>query len=93
MDGSDLDRDAITSEVTRVRDSGGGSLHRVGSLPVVVMNGTYEEMGRQYGDLMKDELHATRDRWKQIFVDSGALSFESILEAIGRPFYTSVASK
>ena len=35
-----------------------GKLYKSGKINVVVMEGTYEEMGRQYGSLLKDELVA-----------------------------------
>lgn len=86
---TNTEMNSITSEVTHVRDSGGGTLYQVGTLPVVVMNGSYKEMGQQYGDLAKDRLLGARDGWKKIFVDSGTLSFESIHEVLGRPFFMS----
>ncbi|GAB6909722.1 hypothetical protein DESC_610013 [Desulfosarcina cetonica] len=46
-------------------------------------------MGQQYGHLVKDKIIATRDVWKKIFIDSEALTYESILKVIGKPFYTS----
>ena len=89
MTTANIDRDSITTEAKHVRDSNGGSLYRIGSINMVVLNGTYKEMGLQYGDLAKDKLLATRDFWKKIFIDSGKLSYESIHAAIGGPFYTS----
>lgn len=89
MTTANIDRDSITTEAKHVRDSNGGSLYRIGSIDMVVLNGTYKEMGLQYGDLAKDKLLATRDFWKKIFIDSGKLSYESIHAAIGGPFYTS----
>jgi len=35
-----------------------GKLYKAGKINVVVLEGTYEEMGRQYGALLKDELNA-----------------------------------
>ncbi len=43
----EVDRNSITSEVTHVRDWNGGSLHQIGALDLVVLNGTYKEMGRR----------------------------------------------
>lgn len=86
---SNIDKDAITAEATLENDVDGGQRYRIGILNLVVLNGTHAEMGRQYGTLMKDELHATRDIWKKLFVDSGKVEYESFLEVIGRPFYTS----
>ena len=36
---ADVDRDAITTEVTHVRDWNGGRLYRVGGMDLVVLNG------------------------------------------------------
>ena len=35
-----------------------GKLYKAGKINVVVMEGTYKEMGKQYGALLKDELNA-----------------------------------
>jgi len=88
-----VDRDLITTEATLVGDFEGGQLYRVGTLDIAVLNGTYKEMGRQYGSLVKDKILSTRDSWKKVFIDSGTLSYESILEVIGIPFYTSSPKK
>jgi len=56
-----IDRDSITKVTTHIRDSNGGSLYRIGTVDLVVLNGTYREMGLQYGDLAKDKILATRD--------------------------------
>ena len=87
--GKKIDRDSITKEVTLIRNWKGGSLYQIGGIDLVVLNGTYKEMGQQYGHLVKDKIIATREGWKKIFVDSGALTYESILQVIGRPFYNS----
>jgi len=84
-----IDRDSITKEATHIRDSNGGSLFRIGTVDLVVLNGTYREMGQQYGDLAKEKILATRETWKKLFVDSGKLSYESIHEVVGGPLYTS----
>ena len=85
----DVDRNSITTEVTHIQDWNGGSLHRIGGVDMVVLNGTYKEMGRQYGHLAKDNMIAALAGWKKIFIESGVLDFESIHEVIGGPFFTS----
>jgi len=84
-----IDRDAITKEATHVKDLNGGSLYKVGILDLVILNGTYKQMGEQYGALAKEKIITTRDYWKKLFLDSGKLTFESVMEVIGTPFYTS----
>ncbi|MDX8339041.1 C45 family autoproteolytic acyltransferase/hydrolase [Draconibacterium sp. IB214405] len=84
-----IDKNLIVKDVKHVKDSNGGSLYKIGPLDLIVLNGTYKEMGRQYGELAKEKMVATRDYWKKVFMDSGKLTFESIMEVIGTPFYTS----
>jgi len=45
----EINMDSITTEVTHVQDWNGGSLHRIGGVDMVVLNGTYKEMGRRTG--------------------------------------------
>jgi hypothetical protein len=89
MKTQNIDKDKIDSNAKLVREYEGAQLFRVGILDLVVLNGTHKEMGQQYGGLVKDKILTTRDTWKKIFVDSGKLSFDSILKVIGTPFYTS----
>ncbi|MGP8190943.1 MAG: C45 family autoproteolytic acyltransferase/hydolase [Methanobacterium sp.] len=84
-----IDKDTIDSNAKLVSEYAGAQLFHVGILDLVVLNGTHKEMGHQYGSLEKDKILTTRDTWKNIFVDSGKLSFDSILKVIGTPFYTS----
>lgn len=38
-----------------------GELHKAGKINVLVLKGTYRQMGEQYGSLLKDELNANYD--------------------------------
>lgn len=49
--------DAIDTTATEVAEFEGGQLYKQNALHLVVLNGTYYEMGRQYGQLLKDEIH------------------------------------
>jgi hypothetical protein len=50
---------AISSQrLTQVAIFENGTRYQAGSYPVVVLSGSYREMGRQYGALMKNELQA-----------------------------------
>ena len=89
MKTENIDKDKIDSNVKLVREYEGAQLFHIGILDLVVLNGTHKEMGQQYGGLLKEKILTTRDTWKKIFIDSGKLSFESILKVIGKPFYTS----
>jgi hypothetical protein len=45
------------TDLVPVASSGGGQRFQAGDYPVIVLSGTYREMGRQYGTLMKTELN------------------------------------
>mmetsp|Transcript_5378 Transcript_5378/g.8492 ORF Transcript_5378/g.8492 Transcript_5378/m.8492 type:complete len:415 (-) Transcript_5378:28-1272(-) len=48
--------DAIDTSATLVAEFEGGQLYSLNSLHLVVLNGTYHEMGRQYGHLLKEQI-------------------------------------
>ncbi len=85
-----VDKNSITQKATKIKDYQGGSLYRIGVMDIVVLNGTYKEMGQQYGYLVKDKIIGARDAWKKIFVESEKIAYEDILKVIGMPVYTSV---
>jgi hypothetical protein len=41
--------------------SNSGELNKAGKINVLVLKGTYRQMGEQYGSLLKDELNANYD--------------------------------
>lgn len=43
-------------DVRPEREFEGGKLYRAGSIGILQLSGSYEEMGRQYGELLKDEI-------------------------------------
>jgi len=47
-----------TGDIARCATFENGTRYQAGSYPVIVLSGSYREMGRQYGALMKDELRA-----------------------------------
>jgi hypothetical protein len=47
---------AATPDIREVSVFEGGIRYQAGEYPVLVLNGTFREMGRQYGALMRDEL-------------------------------------
>ena len=55
---SQFDRawDKIDSKATKVADFEGGQLYKQNAVHIVVLNGTYYQMGRQYGHLLKDQI-------------------------------------
>ena len=56
-----IDRDSIDSTMKEIGSHGEGKLYRQGVLDVVVLEGTFKEMGCQYGNLLKDKILAVRD--------------------------------
>ena len=48
--------DEIVSEATEVAEFEGGQLYKQDAVHIVVLNGTYGEMGRQYGHLLKEQI-------------------------------------
>lgn len=48
--------DEIVSEATEVAEFEGGQLYKQDAVHIVVLNGTYYEMGRQYGHLLKEQI-------------------------------------
>ncbi len=50
-------RPAITPDLVHVASFEGGERFQAGDYPVIVLTGSYREMGRQYGGLMKAELN------------------------------------
>lgn len=84
-----IDRDAIDASLTEVRSHGDGKVYRLGVLDVVVLKGTFKEMGIQYGTLMKDKILAVREELIKEYIDPEVLSYDIMKEVIGEPFYKS----
>ena len=59
------------SGLTQVATFENGTRYQAGAYPVVVLSGTYREMGRQYGALMKDDLTANYAFVYASFTDRG----------------------
>ena len=47
----------VTTNLVPVSSFEGGQRFQAGDYPVIVLSGSYREMGRQYGGLMKTELN------------------------------------
>ena len=57
----------------------GGSLYKSGMLNVLDLRGTYRQMGRQYGYLLKDQLnHLYRIAIEEYFIGKKGLSYETL---------------
>jgi len=84
-----FDRDAVDNTLKEVASHGDGKVYRLGVIDVVVLNGDFKEMGRQYGTLMKDKILAVRDALIKEYIDPEVLSYDIMKEVIGEPFYKS----
>ena len=51
-----LSRTAAMTDLTPVASFEGGQRYQAGDYPVIILTGSYRQMGRQYGGLMKTEL-------------------------------------
>ncbi len=60
----------------KIKESGNGVLYTKGTFLIPVLKGTYKEMGKQYGELMKDEMQKVYDLLVQPQVDSGEITPE-----------------
>ena len=49
--------DKIDSKATKIAEFEGGWLYKQNAIHIVVLNGTYYEMGRQYGHLLKEQIN------------------------------------
>lgn len=49
--------DKIDSKATKVAEFEGGQLYKQNAIHIVVLNGNYYEMGRQYGHLLKEQIN------------------------------------
>ena len=84
-----FDRNAIESSIKEIGTHGEGKLSSVGVLDVVVLKGTFLEMGRQYGALLKDKILAVRDELIKEYIDPEILDYDTMKQIIGEPFYKS----
>jgi len=60
--------DKIDSTVTKVAEFEGGQLYKQNAVHIIVLNGTYYEMGRQYGHLLKEQINWHFDQIKKDFM-------------------------
>lgn len=57
----------------------GGNLYKSGMIDVLDLHGTYRQMGRQYGYLLKDQLHHLhRIAIEEYFIGKKGLSYETL---------------
>ena len=59
--------DKIDSKATKIAEFEGGRLYKQNAVHIVVLNGTFHEMGRQYGHLLKEQINWHFDELKKDF--------------------------
>lgn len=62
--------DEIDADHTEVAEFEGAQLYKMNPCNLVVLNGTYHEMGRQYGHLLKDGIAYMRELVAKEFIDT-----------------------
>lgn len=73
---------ATAPELKHVRSYDGAGLYKANKFNVLVLKGSYAQMGKQYGRLMKDELNKMYDlAIKRDFVETQKLSYDVLREA------------
>jgi hypothetical protein len=65
-----------------------GKLYMAGNLKVLQLHGSYREMGRQYGALMKDDLNEMYDIISADFGKKPGINYDGLLK-VGRSIYQS----
>ena len=81
------DWDKVSSEANLLNEAEGGHLYRMESAYLVVLNGEYRQMGRQYGLLLGEQLKQIRQLIIDEFITRDGIRYESIRDMIGTPFY------
>jgi hypothetical protein len=72
--------------------SNSGELNKAGKINVLVLKGTYRQMGEQYGSLLKDELNANYDGIVKGLKDLKGLTLEDLQE-FGNNIYANYPQK
>ncbi|MBB3697213.1 hypothetical protein KMW28_20800 [Flammeovirga yaeyamensis] len=77
-----------SSDLKLIKEYKGGKLYEANGFLVPVIEGSNEEMGEQYGALMKDEMQKTYDLLVQKLIDAGELDEETIQFWVTRAYGT-----
>jgi len=79
--------DLFGDELKLIAEDGGGKLYQAGKFKVVELAGTYREMGRQYGALLKDDIvRFYRVAVEETFIKELGTTVEA-MEGITKSFY------
>lgn len=62
--------DETDANTTEVAEYEGGQLYKMNPCYLLVLNGSYRQMGRQYGQLLKDQIKYMRDLLKKEFIET-----------------------
>ncbi len=81
------DWDKISTSVKKIAEFEGGEHYRHDAVDLLVLNGSYKAMGRQYGTFMKEKLAIIKNDLIQLYIAREVMSYDTIKELIGKPFY------
>ncbi len=74
---------AFTDDLKLIREFQGGKLYIAGKINVVVMQGNFFQMGRQYGELLKDQIKEFyAEASKQVGLGTDKLPYNLVLTAV-----------
>jgi len=77
----------VKPNATPLKEAENGQMYQLDSTRLVVLNGNYHQMGRQYGLLLRDDLMKMRDLMKAQMITSGIMTYDELKSAVGEPFY------
>lgn len=87
------DWDEVSDEAKLLEEAEGGQLYRMENAFLVVLNGGYRQMGRQYGLLLGDQVRKMRDLVRDEFIKQDGIPYEVIKEVTGKPFHLARARR
>ena len=90
--------DKTNAAFTDVAEFEGGKLYKMSPCHLLVLNGTHRQMGRQYGHLLKDQIHYMRDQLAREFIktpaglnpanqQTGLMTYEEMRDFAATGFY------
>ncbi|WP_416838742.1 C45 family autoproteolytic acyltransferase/hydolase [Haloferax sp. DFSO52] len=79
--------DTVSTKAELVEEAEGGELYRMENAYLLVLNGDYREMGRQYGLLLGDEIKQVRESLVEEYLAPGELTYDVLKTTVGEPYY------
>lgn len=80
--------------LTFIKEFEGGKLYQSGIFDVVILKGTYRQMGRQYGGLVKDKIISFyEENVVKTIIDGKLMTLEQLNEMSVKPYLNSCAKR